>query len=90
VARQVIDEACDALAFALLQVSVLLGTERFILTGGLARAGEALRGPVAKRLDAAASFRRPTVSLGRLGARAGLAGALGCARKAVHASRGAA
>lgn len=89
-ARQIIAEACDALAFALLQVSTLLGTERFILTGGLARAGEALRGPVADRLAAAATFRRTTVSLGRLGARAGLAGALQCARQAIQASRGAA
>lgn len=82
-AQAVLDAAFDSLAFALLQVATLLGTDHVVLTGGLARAGEALRAPIAARLDAATTFQRPlTVALGVLGARAGLLGALECARRA--------
>lgn len=84
-AQTVLDGAFDALAFALLQVSTLLGTSHFVLTGGLARAGEALRAPLAARLSSAVTFHQPpTVALGLLGARAGLMGALRCARRAAE------
>lgn len=82
-ARAVLDGAFDALAFAFLQVSALLGTGEFVLTGGLAKAGEPLRRPIQERLAEGVTFhRRATVSLGVLGARAGLMGALLCARRA--------
>ncbi len=83
-----LETAFDALAHGFLQLSTLLGTERFVLTGGLARAGEALRKPVAERLAQAVDFQRPPiVGLGTLGARAGIAGALVCARRAAEGTR---
>lgn len=78
-----LETAFDALAHGFLQLSTLLGTEHFVLAGGLARAGDALRKPVAERLAHAVGFQRPPiVGLGRLGGRAGIAGALLCARQA--------
>lgn len=79
-----LDEAFDSLALGLLQVSTLLGTEVFVLSGGLAEAGEPLREPVEKRLRKLTTFQRPPrVVLGVIRSRAGRKGAALCARRAL-------
>lgn len=76
VAREVWQEAADALGDALLIVRALLAPSRIVLGGGLAGAGEALLAPVRARLERAASLQAaPPVVAAQLGARAGVIGA---------------
>ncbi|WP_431898775.1 ROK family protein [Nonomuraea sp. bgisy101] len=75
-ARQVWDEAVDALALALATYTLLLDPALVVIGGGLAQAGEALVGPLRARLAARLAFRRPPgVEVSALGMQAGLLGA---------------
>jgi glucokinase len=69
-------EAVDALARGILVLAALLEPEVVVLGGGLARAGAALRDPVAARYDELVTFqRRPELRLAELGDEAGSLGA---------------
>jgi glucokinase len=74
-ARQVWDDAVNALAFSVAQCVSILGTETVVLGGGLSMAGPALFEPLAARIDALLSFhRRPRLVRALLGENAGLIG----------------
>ncbi|ALE07626.1 hypothetical protein AL755_06730 [Arthrobacter sp. ERGS1:01] len=74
-ARQVWDDAVNALAFSVAQCVSILGTETVVLGGGLSMAGPALFEPLAARVDALLSFhRRPQFVHAVLGENAGLIG----------------
>lgn len=75
-ARQVWDEAVDALARVLHTAVSLLGPEVVVIGGGLAEAGDLLLEPLTTRLEAALSFqRRPRLVRATLGDQAGCLGA---------------
>lgn len=75
-ARQIWADAVLALADGLAIVVELLGTERIVLGGGLAEAGEALLSPLGKELTARLRVQPvPELVRARYGERAGLAGA---------------
>ncbi|WP_113717254.1 ROK family protein [Arthrobacter dokdonensis] len=85
-ARQVWDDAVNALAFSVAQCVSILGTETVVLGGGLSMAGPALFEPLAARIDALLSFhRRPRLVHAVLGENAGL---IGSALKARSLSAG--
>jgi glucokinase len=87
VAEEVWQDAVDALADALLIVCALLAPSRIVLGGGLARAGEALLGPVRARLECAAGLEAaPPVVAAQLGSRAGVIGAALAALDAASAA----
>ena len=76
VAKEVWQDAVDALADALLIVRALLAPSRIVLGGGLAAAGEALLRPVRSRLEGAPGLEAaPPVVAAQLGSRAGVVGA---------------
>jgi glucokinase len=76
IARQVWDDAVDALVTALLLACAVLGPAVVVIGGGLAQAGDALLGPVRAGLYARMTFhRRPTVVAAELGDQAGALGA---------------
>ncbi|MFE3449584.1 ROK family protein [Nonomuraea sp. NPDC059194] len=82
-ARQVWDEAVDALALALATYTLLLDPAMVVIGGGLAQAGEALVGPLRTRLAARLAFRHaPRVEVSALGTQAGLLGAALLANRA--------
>ncbi|MHA7264399.1 ROK family protein [Arthrobacter sp. TMN-37] len=75
-AAQVWQEAVDALAFSIGQLTAILGTEAVILGGGLAQAGPALLEPLRSRVESRLSFlRAPRILTSILGQDAGLIGA---------------
>ncbi|NED99037.1 ROK family protein [Phytoactinopolyspora halotolerans] len=75
-AREIWDEAVDALAHGLATACSLLAPAIIVLGGGLARAGADLTDPLAARLEQRLTFqRRPRVVLAELGDRAGCLGA---------------
>lgn len=76
VAMRVWHDALDALARGVRVLATLLGPEVVVLGGGLAQAGERLRGPVATRLAGLLTFQRtPELRLAELGDEAGSLGA---------------
>lgn len=75
-AQRLLDAAVGALAGVLAPVVAAAGTERVILGGGLAQAGERLREPVDARLRALLPGRTVQVRLASLGDRAAALGAL--------------
>lgn len=76
IAREVWDDAVEALVTALLLACAVLGPAVVVIGGGLAQAGEALLGPVRSGLHARMTFhRRPTVVAAELGDQAGALGA---------------
>ncbi|MGO4807730.1 ROK family protein [Arthrobacter sp. 2MCAF15] len=75
VARRIWSEAADAIAFNIAQCVAILGTEKVVLGGGLAQAGEALFDPVIARVDNLLTFQpRPGIVPAELGENAGLIG----------------
>jgi glucokinase len=87
VAREVWQEATDALGDALLIVCALLAPSWIVLGGGLAGAGEALLAPVRSRLERGASLAAaPPVVAAELGSRAGVIGAALAALEAAGAA----
>lgn len=81
-AAQVWAEATDALGALLASATLVVDPAQVILAGGLARAGEALRAPVAQALAARLAWRTPPdVVVSALGADAGLHGAALLARQ---------
>jgi len=85
VASQVWNDALDALALSIAQVTAVLSPEAVIVGGGLAQAGDALFVPLRVRVDRHLSFhRRPQILPALLGENAGLLGAALRARGASH------
>lgn len=80
-AREVWDEALDALVCAFAQVTGLLAPDAIVIAGGLSLAGDAILTPLRERLDARLTFqRRPRIVAAELGEHAGLIGAVLFAR----------
>jgi len=76
VARAVWVKAIEALALALATTTLLVDPGLIVLGGGLARAGDALRGPLSGRLSARLAWRAPPpIELSALGTDAGWRGA---------------
>jgi glucokinase len=83
-ARQVWDEAVEALALAFTTCTYLLDPELIVIAGGLSAAGNELLTPVRDELAKLVLWRAPpVVKLSPLGARAGLLGAALLARRLV-------
>lgn len=79
-ARQVWDDAILGLARGLATVTMLTDPALVVLGGGLAGAGDALTGPLRRRLTEELGWRAaPQVELSALGDRGGVAGALAVA-----------
>ncbi|MFF9410371.1 ROK family protein [Streptomyces anandii] len=75
-AAAVWSEAVEALSTVLAATAGLIAPEVVLVGGGLSRAGEALLGPLRRRLDARLTLqRRPQLRIAELGERAGLLGA---------------
>ena len=75
-AREVWDEAVDALADALAATATLVAPELIVLGGGLSQAGDRLLTPLRTRLDQRLTFQRhPRLVRAALGDRAGCLGA---------------
>ncbi|MER8012651.1 ROK family protein [Streptomyces sp. NPDC094149] len=69
-------EAVEALSTVLAATAGLVAPEVVLVGGGLSRAGEALLGPLRRRLDAKLTLqRRPQLQIAQLGDQAGLLGA---------------
>ncbi len=76
VARRVWDDALDALALSIAQLTAFLAPEAIVIGGGLAQAGDALFVPLRERVDALLSFhRRPEIVPAMIGENAGIIGA---------------
>jgi glucokinase len=92
VAREVFDEAIEALSIALASYVLLLDPSVIVLGGGLSEAGQALFDPLQKQLAARLAFREPPpLRAAALGMQAGMLGAalLGWQAVGVHdAGRG--
>jgi glucokinase len=74
-ARQIWDQAIDALALSLADVTVLLDPERIVIGGGLAAAGDYLFEPLRNRIQERLPFARaPEIVPAELGADAGTRG----------------
>ncbi|UOQ88363.1 ROK family protein [Agromyces endophyticus] len=85
-ARQIWDDAIEALAQALARLVANLAPEAVIIGGGLSQAGPALFEPLGERLDALLSFhRRPVLVRASLGDDAGLLGTALAARDLAEA-----
>lgn len=85
VARQVWDEAIDALAAGIRQLAAIVSPEVVVIGGGLSRAGEALFGPLTKAVHAAVPPHRvPELRPAAIGAYAGLVGAAMLGREALR------
>lgn len=75
-ARAVLDGVLDALRTALTAMTTTFAPEMIVCGGGVFRAGAALLGPLAERLDTALTFqRRPALRAAALGPAAGCIGA---------------
>lgn len=75
-ARDIWNDAVEALATVICQTAAVLGSEAVIFGGGLSQAGPALLDPLARLTDARLSFhRRPRLLRSALGQDAGLVGA---------------
>jgi len=75
VARKVWDDALDALALSIAQLTAFLAPQAILIGGGLAQAGDALFAPLRERADALLSFhRRPELVPAIIGENAGLIG----------------
>ena len=75
-AQQIWNEALDALAFSIAQCANIIGTEAFIIGGGLSQAGDALLVPLRNRVEKLLMFyRRPEILPAKLGQDAGFIGA---------------
>ncbi len=75
-ARAVWNEALDALALSIAQITATLAPRAVVIGGGLAQAGDALFVPLRERLDGLLSFhRRPELVPALIGENAGLLGA---------------
>lgn len=74
-AREIWDDAMDALAFGLSHACAVLAPEAVVIAGGLSEAGAALLDPVQARLDAYFRMRRTPLVKARLGGDAGVVGA---------------
>jgi len=86
-ARRIWNEAIDALALGIAQLTAILAPEAVVIGGGLAEAGDALFVPLRERVDALLSFhRRPLVLPALIGENAGLIGAALRARAAADRS----
>jgi glucokinase len=84
VALQIWEEALDALALAISQLTAVLAPDIVVIGGGLAQAGDVLFAPLRERVDALLSFhRRPQILPATLGENAGLLGAALQARSLV-------
>lgn len=84
VATRVWNEALDALALSIAQLTSVLAPEAVIIGGGLAQAGDELFAPLRTRVDRLLSFhRRPQILPALLGENAGLLGAALRARGAL-------
>ncbi|MEU6735827.1 ROK family protein [Streptomyces physcomitrii] len=84
VAAEVWDEAVTSLTRGVLLLATLLGPQRVVLGGGLALAGEALTGPLNRRLTEQITFqRRPELRCAAFGAESGCIGAALLAWEAV-------
>ncbi|MHA3683319.1 ROK family protein [Leucobacter sp. HY1910] len=80
-ARDVWNEALDALATSFAQITGIIAPEAIVIGGGLSLAGDAIFVPLRERLDARLTFhRRPRVVPAQLGENAGLIGAVLFAR----------
>ncbi|WP_036285219.1 ROK family protein [Microbacterium luticocti] len=75
VAREIWDDAVDALAFGLSHACAALAPEAIVVAGGLSEAGDALLGPLQRRLDAYFPIRSTALRRARLGGDAGVIGA---------------
>jgi glucokinase len=76
VAREVWDDAVEALSLALATYTLLLDPSAIVLGGGLAEAGRLLSDPLAERLQSRLTFREaPPLRPAVLGVRAGMLGA---------------
>ena len=86
-ASRVWNEALDALALSIAQLTAFLAPQAIVIGGGLAQAGDALFGPLRERVDALLSFhRRPEIVPAMIGENAGLIGAALRARDLSRAS----
>lgn len=80
-ARQVWNEAVDALAFTISECVTILGSEAIVIGGGLSEAGDELLVPLRSRVGERLTFqRRPEIVKAGLGQNAGLLGAALSAR----------
>jgi glucokinase len=85
VARRIWDEALDALALSIAQLTAFLAPEAIVIGGGLAQAGDVLFVPLRERVNALLSFhRRPALVPAMFGENAGLIGAALRARDLVR------
>ncbi|GGE83134.1 ROK family protein [Mycetocola zhadangensis] len=85
-AQKVWSDATDAIGLALAQSVALLAPEAIVIGGGLAQAGDALFGPVEKRMNSFLTFhRRPVLLPATVGENAGLVGAALGARRILTA-----
>lgn len=76
IARQIWDDALDALSLSLAQLTAFLAPQAIVIGGGLSQAGDALFQPLRQRIDALLSFhRRPALLPAQIGENAGLIGA---------------
>jgi glucokinase len=76
VAARIWDEALDALALALAQLTAIIAPDAIVIGGGLSRAGDVLFDELRRRLDGRLSFhRRPELVPAELQENAGLIGA---------------
>ena len=82
-AGRIWNEALDALALSIAQLTAVLAPEAVVIGGGLAQAGDALFLPLRERVDALLSFHpRPAILPAMIGENAGLIGAALRARAA--------
>jgi len=91
-AGEVWDRAAYYIALACVNICRILDPQQVILTGGMARAGDDLLGPVCEhfnRLNWSLTESRMKISLATLGSDAGAIGAAGVAWEAVRRARGA-
>lgn len=85
IAARVWNDALDALAMSIAQLTAVLSPEAVIIGGGLAQAGDDLFVPLRTRVDRHLSFhRRPVILPASLGENAGLLGAGLRARSALQ------
>jgi glucokinase len=90
VALNVWDDALDALAISIAQLTAFLAPQAIVIGGGLAQAGDALFAPLRERIDTLLSFhRRPELVPAMIGENAGLIGAALRARELARNSRSA-
>jgi glucokinase len=88
-AVEIWEEALDALAIAIVQLTAVVAPQAVVIAGGLSRAGADLFGPLRERVHARLSFhRRPEIVPAQLQGNAGLLGAGLIAREITGAAPG--